>query len=378
MPPVVQEFLAWWAMELRGLIPEKIVQAVLGERSMVVLDFRQSPPQIIAPTNDSKKDDQRPASKSQIKRLRRRAAALFRNDLDVVAWVPPLDVIDRSLDLPTAATADVDDFLALEMDQLTPFEISDVNYTYRFGPANRENETVHLDIWITKRELIEDIAAFAKEQGVELSKVQVAHSDGVSDDINLLSHSMRPVGPQRHNKLNAAVFAVACVVVTLGMWWDLSRIDRAVETVNTQLAETRATAASAANIEQQLHALADLKTFVTDKRNEVPMAVQRLDNIANVLPNDSWLSEAHLRPDGTDIIGYSRAPAALMKAIAENPKFSDVKLRSPIVRDERTRIDRFNISLQRANGETDAKPGKQQSSLSGTAESVSATAKGAL
>ena len=78
-----------------------------------------------------------------------------------------------------------------------------------------------------------------------------------------------------------------------------------------------------------------------------------LDELAMLLPDDSWIDDLSIRPDGIHLHGQSADATALLERIRQDPLFLDAHFTAPIMRSPGGNAETFTLSLSLAGG---AKP----------------------
>lgn len=78
-----------------------------------------------------------------------------------------------------------------------------------------------------------------------------------------------------------------------------------------------------------------------------------LDELAMLLPDDSWIDDLSIRPDGIRLHGQSADATALLDRFRNDPLFQDVRFTAPILRTPGGSTENFTLALTLKGG---AKP----------------------
>ncbi|HMA49762.1 MAG TPA: PilN domain-containing protein [Magnetospirillaceae bacterium] len=75
-----------------------------------------------------------------------------------------------------------------------------------------------------------------------------------------------------------------------------------------------------------------------------------LDELAMLLPDDSWIDDLSIQPGGIRLHGQSADATALLDRIRKDPLFSDVRSTAPIMRSPGGNAETFTLALSLAGG----------------------------
>jgi general secretion pathway protein L len=84
-----------------------------------------------------------------------------------------------------------------------------------------------------------------------------------------------------------------------------------------------------------------------------PQRNRILDELAMLLPDDSWIDELSIRPDGIRLHGQSADATALLDRFRKDPLFPDARFTAPIMRTPNGSGESFTLVLTLRGG---AKP----------------------
>ncbi|MGF1475502.1 MAG: PilN domain-containing protein [Geminicoccaceae bacterium] len=203
-----------------------------------------------------------------------------------------------------------------------------------------------IDIAALPASAVEGALARAREAGWVVAAVDL-ELDGAALGLNLLPDALRP---QRKpvlawpNRWLAAI-CVLCLAYAAGLqWW---RLDQGRDALAASIAEAEGAAREVLAQRQQLErVLADIELLQGAVADRVSISVL-IDEIAQALPDGAWLTELRFEEGTITLIGRSSDAAPLIRDLEARPNFAQVRLTSPIVRDSRFDVDRFEIAMRK-------------------------------
>ena len=256
-------------------------------------------------------------------------------------------VLQKDLELPRAAAADLDHVLTFEMEQQTPFRADQV-YFDRFvlGP-DTTGDKIRVRLLAVPRETVD--SAIETVLGFGLVPRWVSFGDdqsGFDRRFNLAPNTATEAAAGVRRDRLLATLAIVLFVVAL-IIPDL-RHDRALADIEARIERLQPVANQALALRQKIdRSLAGAGT-VARAKIDAPSAVQMLEELSRRLPDDTWLVQMNMVGDELEIEGTSPSAAALVATLEASPLIASVSFRTPITRDNLTDREQFSLSLRAA------------------------------
>jgi general secretion pathway protein L len=330
-------FLAWWGRSLAAWLPPAWRRALGMDRGRVLLragdDVRDVP----------------------------------RTLADQPRWLllPASSGLRRRLLLPAAATDRLRDVLAYEIDRQTPFAADAVSFDARVLQRRGDGQ-VEVELVAVPRVQLDAQLATLGAAAAELAGADLAGDDGEPIGVNLLPPALRRRRQDPAlgwNLLLGAVF-VAATAAMLAMV--LHNRERAAERLQAQVGR-QAVAARAVSMQRaELAGLVDGRAWLRRERASRPLAVAVLDQVAQRLPDDTWLDKLAIDNDRLLLIGRSAQASALVAKMEGAPQWRSPALTGTLQPDPRSGRDRFTLTADLAV--THATPATPATSANGGAD----------
>ena len=94
-----------------------------------------------------------------------------------------------------------------------------------------------------------------------------------------------------------------------------------------------------------------------DKKTEKPPVVAVLDTLSKLIKDDTWLAYAQYASGQLQMQGESPAASTLISVLEASDIFANAKFVSPVTRDNVTKMERFQITVDITKAGDIIKPG---------------------
>lgn len=258
--------------------------------------------------------------------------------------VPEQQMLVHRLTIPAASGADLKDMLGFEVERLTPFKCEETFYDGRLLPGAADGQQ-SVELYMSPREPLISAIQRLQTWGVQVNVVipeQLSGEHGLA--LNLLDVALRPksvIEVERRSLLQWGIGLAALVLVLQApLWWQQLEIDNRAELLSGYKLQAR----DAHQASEQLDQLTRVLKQLSDSVGKHRPAVAVLDELAQVFPDNTIIRQLEINDDQLLINGESAAALELVKLLERSALFEDVRFRSPIAKNARTQMQRFNLS----------------------------------
>ncbi|MBV1800140.1 PilN domain-containing protein [Siccirubricoccus sp. G192] len=328
-------FGRWWREELAEMLPARLRRA--GPRHL--LDLRGEAPFVARATRTGWR------ALLPFAAARRGAAirALAAEDRLVLAVLPDW-VLRRVLRLPEAAEARLDAVLGFEIEQHIPFAAHEVVWTARVLRRLPEQQRIEVEVAMLPRHLVAGTAAALREAGLVAPIVARPDPDAAWPGVPL--DALAPPRRRWRSLAEAGLAAgVALLLLHLALQ-DLRQGEAAVAALEARAATARVAAGQVLALEERAAALRARLDLAAALRGDRPAAVVLLEELAERLPDEVWLSELRLTGDQLSLTGFAARADGLLELLHASPMLREVRFSAPVTRERRETAERFQIALR--------------------------------
>jgi len=349
---LLRGFFAWWFGELAGCVPGTLRRLLEPRRALFVVHWTGEAAELrYRQRNNWRRlgsfevDAEAPAAARSAFAEAARGVRYRRSE--VVMELPAERVLQRTVDLPLAASENLREVIGFEIDRHTPFRADDAAFDFRVLTVDRDAKRLLIELIAVPQTLVAAALRVGQALGVDADRVTVAGSgQSPALDLNLLPPAPAAASGRWLGRLNILLLAILAGLGALAVGLPLQRQRTVLVAYETAVAESRAAAAETAVLEERLAAAQTRNRFLIDQRRTAPLAVVVLKELTERLPDDTWLVQLRVNGDELQMAGYSAAAAALIARLEESPVFAAVRFDAPVARDPRVGRERFNLSAK--------------------------------
>ncbi len=349
---VVRRGVEWWLGELRGMLPARLQQLLVQPGPDLIVDVTDDRVTVRHVQAGEERDLGQliiaglsaEARRAQLATLL--PAAETKVSPDAAVRLPAARVLRRTIDLPAAASENLGEVLAFDIDRQTPFTAEQIYFDHAVREIDRKEGRVLVELVAAPRELVDGATAMARELGLVPRAVEVAWPGGEGPRVNLMPRTREARGPAflRPLTVGLAILAVGLAVAAVAV--PLQQKAAVAEALREQVAEHRKRAEAVQRLEKEIEQLTSQRRFLVARRAARPLTIEVLDELTSVVPDDTWLFRLRTTDHEVQIFGYSASATALIGLIEQAPLFEDAQFRAPLTRDARTDAERLHIGFR--------------------------------
>lgn len=347
-------FLSWWAGELGPLVPEKIAQRLMPPKPQLWLvpaesgggDFRiwraDGEPQVLDVFGAGED------AKLLQGRWRDILAEFSDGSPEVRLCLHEDKVLALPVELPAAVESNLDQALRFQLDQISPFRAEQVVLDHRIERHDQAHNRIEVTLRIVPNEALEPLLARARAFGAEVHAVDtlVAEDPPRPEGFNLLPESSRPRYVHARARFNMLLGVGFVVLLGLLMVQTIVLRERAAAGLQAQADELRVEARRVMQLRQDFEETLEAANFLARKRAAQPAAIELLDEITEILPNDIWLQQFQLRGQDLNIQGQADGSQRVIGLLNESALFDSPEITGAISIDPRTGQERFRSQVR--------------------------------
>lgn len=351
----LKKFFRWWKRELSFLVPEKLKALVSDKRGTLIVrpegnqfaisywyEWRNEPlitvdrdEQGVAKFKELLASDERFQKADLIFRLTRKYA------------------IQKELSLPSAAKENLYQVVTYELSRYSPFSSEHAYYAVKALDVVNEPGQLRVVLILTAREVLD---TFYKDLKMFGMTPKFADYDDIPNDLegndetyDLLPEWLREQKdntPQIiHGLLMGLVGLLLIATLALPVWLE----SRAVSSLQEKISNIEKDAKNTKALQSEVDALVDETKQLIDKKTEKPPVVAVMDTLSKLIKDDTWLAYAQYSDGQLQIQGESPAASTLISVLEASDIFANAKFVSPVTRDNVTKQERFQITVDVVN-----------------------------
>jgi general secretion pathway protein L len=358
-----KKLFRWWKRELSFLIPDRIKQLVSDRRGTIIVRpeenqfalsywFEGSEEPLIKLDRDE----------LGIAKYKDMLAADERlQKADLIFRLTRKHALQKELSLPSAAKENLYQVVTYDLSRYSPFKAEQAYYAVKALDVVNEPGQIRVMLILTFREVLDAFYGDLKAFGMVPKFVDfedVANDLGQSEEpYNLLPESLREKTDKTaqliHASLAGLVALLMVATLALPVWFEY----RSVHALEEKIDAIEKAAKSTKALQAEVDALADETKQLIEKKTEKPPVVAVLDTLSKLIKDDTWLAYAQYVNGQLQIQGESPAASTLISVLEASDIFANAKFVSPVTRDNVTKLERFQITVDITKAGDIIKPG---------------------
>jgi general secretion pathway protein L len=230
------------------------------------------------------------------------------------------------------------------MDRETPFTAEELYWNHRIVGADRENGRLSVRLSLVPKANLDPLLADLAAIGIRPRRLEIA--DGPDKGTYL---PLNGDGARKHHASHRLLWpaALCCTALALAaVVTPFARQELTLASLDSQITGTRAAAAEADNLRQEIDRLSGSAGFIESERDKAGRPLVVLAATTTILPDDTYLTEMELRQRKLTLSGRSAGAARLIGALAADPEFRNPGFSAPVTRLEALRAELFTINAE--------------------------------
>ena len=344
-------FFRWWGGELSSLLPASLRGRMISPRpalwlvpstedgGFVVWRGGDQPERL-----DEFRADEDPALLAN--RWREWLLRFDDGQPEIRLCLPADLVLEKPIELPLAVESNLPAAVGYQLDQLTPFTVNQVFHDFQLTQRDSANGRLHLDLRLVLREVLTPLTERLTAIGIRPHAIDTLDASADlprCESFNLLPEAQRPPYVFQRARLNWRLGAAALAVLVLVMFQSIYLREQAIERLEREAAQLRAEAETVMALQRELEDALVAANFLAERRRRQPIAIQVLDEVSRVLPDDMWLQQVQVRGSELQIMGSADGSQRLIEIINDSPLFDDAEFRGQVRVDPATGQERFTV-----------------------------------
>jgi general secretion pathway protein L len=279
-------------------------------------------------------------------------------DKRVAIALPASQVLRKSITLPAAVEENLHQTLAYDLDRHTPFKADEVYFDAIVSGRDSARKEIRVDIAAALKSFVDQARRRVEAWGAQIVAVTPESPSGVaalsSTALNLLPPEERPDssrwGRWKVGVPLAALTVAALIVIALPIWQKRAYAISLGHLVDQAKVQADASAA----LRDELERLAGDYNFALQRKYAFPAALQILEDVTKLLPDDTWLTQLEVKTTarGKDarreivLRGESANAGRLVSLLEDSKVFEQAAPRSPTTKIQPGPGEIFDVGAQ--------------------------------
>jgi general secretion pathway protein L len=254
------------------------------------------------------------------------------------------DVLGKAVSLPLAAERELDQVLSFEMDRETPFKSEELYWNHRITAVDRQNGRLSVRLLLLPKANLDPLLADLAAVGIRPRRVEIADGPDRGFYVPLNGDGNREHHPS--NRLLWPAAACCAALAIAAVVTPFARQEIALASLEREIKVSRAAAAEAESLRQEIDRLSGSAGFIESERDKAGRPLAVVAAATRILPDDTYLTEMELRQRKLTLSGRSAGAARLIGALAADGEFRNPGFSAPVTRLEALHAELFTINAE--------------------------------
>jgi len=276
----------------------------------------------------------------------------------VVIALPASQVLRKSVTLPAAVEENLHQTLAYDLDRHTPFKGDEVYFDAVVVGRDAAKKEIRVDLVTALKSFVDQARRRVEAWGAQVVAITPDPPSGAtalaSTALNLLPPDERPETSRWRQWQTwvplVAIAIAALVVIALPIWQKRVQAIRLAQLVEQAKLQADASAA----LRDELERLAGDYNFALQRKYAFPAAMQVVEDVTKLLPDDTWLTQLEIKTTGRgkdahrEIVlrGESANAGRLVSLLEDSKVFEQAAPRSPTTKIQPGPGEIFDLGAQ--------------------------------
>ena len=237
----------------------------------------------------------------------------------------------RTLKFPIQASSSLDGILHYELEKVTPFKPEQIIYAYTILHRDKNTNTIEIEFHATPKNKLLPILSQIEQLGLHPDKVVLQHPDA-QKEINLLPDTNNPSNQtSRWHYVNLTLVICSLILFLIYKGVPLYHLEKEIKMTEEELKPLRKEAKIADSLKAEWNRLKNQNAAVNQQITAYQPILLILDEMTDILPNTTWLSDLNIEKDQIQLRGESTSASALIPLIEGSDLFRNTRFRSPVM-----------------------------------------------
>jgi general secretion pathway protein L len=333
------ELFTWWVSELADLLPAQLRAKFHLAPEWVELRLLDAAIELNLVTADGRRTlNTFPQDGSDNSLATETLGAMRGNERRLLLRLPGHSVLVRELSLPAAVEENLGQVMRYELDRYTPFKADAVYHGYRI--TGRDQGQVQVRLVVVPRETLDDRLHELQALGLYPDRIEADRTPGV----DLAPAVQKTASRRRTISWRGMAVTLSLVLLIVAALLPLWKMREVAIFLDQELGKVQQTASQAQTLRAERDSLLAQSRFIGEQRAR-PATAGVLDELAEILPDDTWVQSLKYAGGRLEIRGFSGSASGLIPLIEASPLFESVSFVAPVNHNAQTDKDIFQIAF---------------------------------
>lgn len=267
------------------------------------------------------------------------------NNCDVSLIIPDELFLTKKMAFPKAASSNLREVLSFEMNRKTPFTPEQTYFDYLLNEKDEDTDKVHLELFLVPRDRVDSVLGELNSWGIELDSIRsVSQYD--NPRLNVLAPEKRSQENAKSDNALLLLVATTCLLLIAVLFAPIINQQKNLSLLESEIVKQRKTAMRLQVLQQDKEKILGQMQFLKNKRANEISSLKLIDEVTQIIPDDTWLSRFVMKTGELQLQGESSNASSLIQTLDSSAYFTKVQFRSPVTQNRSSGKDKFHLSAK--------------------------------
>jgi general secretion pathway protein L len=341
----------WWLSEFLALLPRAYLKRLTQPTMTLRLRSSETMTEIAVMAGEKRLMQQaipQAGASEEVQSGLRNAihAAMKGKRAAVIGVIPDHQSLARSLTLPLAAKAHIEEAIRYQIERLSPFKSDNTLYGIKLLESGRDANALHFKLFIVSKALVADIQEQSARLGFPIDRFAIeAAGSGSLETLTFTSQATAvtklPLATKVLLSASLVLIASFLLVPIIGKWKTMEALEREITLFKPK-------AEQVLKLRSERDRVIALRTRVIDLKRAVQPPIAILSKLSELIDDQTFITELRMEGALITMSGLSADASKLAQRLGAADSFKSVKYSGPVMRDAQAARDRFTLILEMA------------------------------
>ena len=346
----LSEYWQWWTGELRALIPQRLMNWVVGDVAVTDMMIEASGVTLIhsvsgKATTSAVIPFAETATHPLLAELRTKGQGQVRVLLGAD------QVLQKRISLPAAIEENLREVMGFELDRHTPFVASQAYYDVKLLRRDPQRDVIDVLLAVAARAVVDPLLAAVRQAGLSVEGITVVGADSAGQAIELLPARDKPARKWGNLlRLNLALLAVALLLGLVALLLPIWQKREEAIALNPLIGKSAVEFEVSQRINDEYTRLANEYNYIVGKKHSMYPSLAILEELTKISPDTTAAQSMDLKSTGktreVTLIGEAQVASKVIEALEQSPLFQNATQRSQTRRGSLGTNEWFHIATE--------------------------------
>lgn len=348
-----KKFIAWWLQglaffcpqsfkRLLGLTPNQIT-IEFGDEQVLLKHYSVDSPEPLDIHTFSRSDEaQRMSALNWLHEQQEKHAK-------ITLLLPEKLLLKKMIHFPAATLSNLREALGFELNRKTPFTVEQAYFDYLITEHDKTSNKLLIELIVVPRQYVDPLLEQLDEWNVALDSIKPDYDKLYESTINLLPSEQRAETNNQRDHSTLVLASCAFILFLSVLYLPLIQQSRQLASLEDDIRVNRKIATQLQRLKDEKQKIIEQISFLNNKNINTISSILLLNEITNIIPDDTWLTRLVIKNNELQLQGESSNASSLIQIIESSNMFRQAQFRSPVTQNSNTGKDKFHLSAKLVN-----------------------------